>query len=751
MNMTFTSKLLRGRIGLCGLGALLAVVVTADSEAQSADHPPPYDWKSVKVGGGGFAPGIVFSTAERGLAYLRTDMGGAYRWSAGERRWLPLEDWNAVPSFMGVESIAPDPVSADVVYLAAGMSANSPAAIMRSADRGLHWRITPVPFAMGGNEDGRGLGERLAIDPHHRSTLLFGSRHDGLWRSDDAAAHWRKVDRFPQAGLGRLTQPRHTHAGLSFVLFDALHAGRILVGSADPGPAHLFRSDDGGGSWRAVPGGPPHDLLPVKAVIGGDHIATIAYADAIGPNGITRGAVWRYDLQSQHWIDVTPDKRPDAPVGGYMGVAVSARDPRIIAVSTVDRYRPVDTVWRSADGGAHWDELYRRSTRDISASPFLKLDGAEANFGHWIAGLAIDPFDDRHAAYVTGATMYQTTDFAAAGTMQWRPWTEGIEQTAVITAISPTAGPPLVSGFGDIAGFRHDDLAVSPPHVHLDPYLSNTNTLDYAGLAPDVMARSGSTHSRIVSGPTLAWSEDGGSNWHPLVPAVVPPSVPFLGPSPIATGDAPIVVSADGRTFLTGTIMPVFTRDCGRSWQEALGLPLRSRATADKVDPKRFYAIDFAHNRLVRSDDGAAHFHAVAGSGLPVDLSGAYSRSREAQNPMVATPGKAGALWLLVGSSLYRSVDFGDHWAPAEAPLRVAHFGLGKAAAGARWPTLYADGSLGEVQGIWRSLDGGAHWVRINDQHQWGMRLRFVIGDPKRFGRVYVGTDGRGILYADPR
>ena len=81
---------------------------------------------------------------------------------------------------MGIESIAPDPVDSNVVYLAAGMGQWGEAAIWRSADRGASWRITPVPFKMGGNEDGRGLGERLAIDPSRTSTLFFGSRHDGL-------------------------------------------------------------------------------------------------------------------------------------------------------------------------------------------------------------------------------------------------------------------------------------------------------------------------------------------------------------------------------------------------------------------------------------------------------------------------------------------------------------------------------------------------------------------------------------------
>lgn len=55
------------------------------------------------------------------------------------------------------------------------------------------------------------------------------------------------------------------------------------------------------------------------------------------------------------------------------------------------------------------------------------------------------------------------------------------------------------------------------------------------------------------------------------------------------------------------------------------------------------------------------------------------------------------------------------------------------------------------MRGIYGSLDGGARWTRINDTaHQWGLRLRVISGDPRRFGRVYVGTDGRGIMYGDP-
>jgi len=77
-------------------------------------------------------------------------------------------------------------------------------------------------------------------------------------------------------------------------------------------------------------------------------------------------------------------------------------------------------------------------------------------------------------------------------------------------------------------------------------------------------------------------------------------------------------------------------------------------------------------------------------------------------------------------------------------------FGFGKAAPGADYPALYMIGVVDGLRGIFRSNDTGRAWVRINDdQHQWGLLLH-ITGDPKQYGRVYVGTHGRGTLYGDP-
>jgi xyloglucan-specific exo-beta-1,4-glucanase len=724
-------------IGLAALG------LTQGSPAHAAPSAPAYVWRNVKVGGGGFIPGIVFSRAERGLAYARSDMGGAYRWDARAKAWVPLEDGFAEGSWFGVESIAPDPVDPEVVYAAVGVSRHASSAILRSHDRGAHWDVVPVPFRMGGNEDGRGLGERLAIDPNATATLYFGSRFDGLQASRDHGRTWAKVASFPWPGLGVTPPHGPTCAGVSFVLFDPTSSAKgqpsrtIFAGIADRGAPHLVRSDDGGATWRAVPGGPPSDLLPVQAQLDAAGQLFITYSNGIGPNGVTKGAVYRLDTKTGAWADITPDKRPDAPPGGYMGLSLDRQRPGVLVVASVDRFKPGDQIWRSTDGGATWRDLRPLSRRDVSASPFLLWGKREADFGWWMAALAIDPFDPDSLTYATGATVYTTHDLTDADSghaVTWTPWVEGIEQTAVITLDSPPSGPPLLSGFGDIGGFAHDRLDVSPAQMFETPIFNNTNTLDVAGHAP-VVVRSGTPPQ--PGAPTLAVSQDLGRTWRPLT-------------TPAPTGDAAATVSADGKTIAIMTPTPIFSRDLGRTWTPVKDAPENSRLVADREDARRFYALGLGPSAVFASHDGGASFTRLPTRGLP-NLSADRPTNREAPWPLYATPGHAGDLWVTSKAGLFHSTDGGVSFARVEGGVQVWALGFGKPEPGSTYPTLFALGARGSVQAIWRSTDRGRAWLRVNDaDHEYGHRFRSISGDPRVFGRVYVGTDGRGIVYGEP-
>jgi xyloglucan-specific exo-beta-1,4-glucanase len=77
--------------------------------------------------------------------------------------------------------------------------------------------------------------------------------------------------------------------------------------------------------------------------------------------------------------------------------------------------------------------------------------------------------------------------------------------------------------------------------------------------------------------------------------------------------------------------------------------------------------------------------------------------------------------------------------------------GYGKAAPGQTYMALYTVAKIDGVRGVFRSDDVGATWVRINDDdHQYAKINMAITGDPRIYGRVYLGTNGRGTLYADP-
>jgi hypothetical protein len=71
---------------------LIGLLVVSAVEAQV------YNWKPVKIHGGGYVTGILFHPNQPGLMYCRTDVGGSYRWNPANNTWIPLLEFVGYPS-----------------------------------------------------------------------------------------------------------------------------------------------------------------------------------------------------------------------------------------------------------------------------------------------------------------------------------------------------------------------------------------------------------------------------------------------------------------------------------------------------------------------------------------------------------------------------------------------------------------------------------------------------------------------------
>ncbi|MFI8164860.1 cellulose binding domain-containing protein [Streptomyces sp. NPDC085931] len=749
--------------------ALATGLLSGAPSALAADPAPvklaadTYIWKNARIDGGGFVPGIVFNRTEKNLAYARTDIGGAYRWQESSKSWTPLldsvgwDDWGHT----GVVSIATDSVDPDRVYAAVGTYTNDwdpkNGAIMRSANRGATWQKTDLPFKLGGNMPGRGMGERLAVDPHRNSVLYLGAPSGkGLWRSTDSGATWSQVANFPNAG-DYAQDPSDTsgyasdNQGIVWVTFDESTgtAGSatktIYVGVADKDNA-VYRSTDAGATWQRLAGQPTGYLAHKGVLDAKNGHLYLAYSDKGGPYDGGKGQVWRYTTGTGTWTDISPVAEADT-FHGFSGLTVDRQKPGTVMATAYSAWWPDTQIFRSTDSGATWTKAWdytsypnreNRYTMDVSSSPWLTW-GANPQppeqtpkLGWMTEALEIDPFDSNRMMYGTGATIYGTENLGnwdSGGTFTVKPMVRGLEETAVNDLASPPSGAPLLSALGDVGGFRHTDLTKVPPMMFTQPNFTTTTSLDFAESNPDTVVRVGN----LDSGPHIAFSTDNGANW-------------FGGTDPSGvSGGGTVASAADGSRFVWSPdgAGVHHTTGFGTTWRASSGIPAGAIVESDRVDAKTFYG--FKSGKFYISTDGGATFEASPATGLP---SGDSVRFK-------ALPGGKGDVWLAGGAAdgaygLWHSTDGGLSFTKLPGVEQADTVGFGKAAPGASYQTLYTSAKIGGVRGIFRSTDKGASWTRVNDDaHQWGWTGAAITGDPRVYGRVYVSTNGRGVIYGD--
>ncbi|NMB30271.1 MAG: endoglucanase, partial [Clostridiales bacterium] len=178
------------------------------------------------------------------------------------------------------------------------------------------------------------------------------------------------------------------------------------------------------------------------------------------------------------------------------------------------------------------------------------------------------------------------------------------------------------------------------------------------------------------------------------------------------------------------------------------------KVMADRVNPDVFYGFGDDATFFVSRDGGGTFYQKQRPEGFYIGhLCGIDGLNR---SEIRVESGKEGVIWISMNEGGLWRIKY-DKDSDTFLGKRISKDGdkvkcqgMGKNAPNSEFKTLYINGTIDGEYGFWRSFDEGENWQRINDENQMYGSIRSIAGDPRTFGRFYLATGTRGILYGEP-
>ena len=702
-----------------------------DNENNNITQP-----KAVKIGGGGFVTGIVIHPEAKDVMYARTDVGGLYRWDADNRDWHQLLSVESVGQkvSLAVESVAIDPNNTNIVYAATGAFTHTgkgkkiPGNILKSTDKGNTWQVLDLALPVGGNEEWRWTGERLAVDPHDSNVVYFGSRVDGLWRSQDGGNSWSQIDT-DSIPVGKTWGETKGVPGVTFIEFDRSSPGVVYVGVAGEG---VYQTTNGGKSWQSL-GEIAESLIPQQGEVNADGELVVTLFDR--QNKSSNGGIWKFNGST--WEDVTPKTGKN-----YVGLTVNDSNPNTLFAVTYPM-TPKD-IYRSTDGGETWTALNSQS-QGLDWYPSW-------NFYTLSGDLAVNPSNANQVWLTNGFGIWQTEQ-GKANQLTWSAKVEGLEETVPFDAISTPDGANLITAIADFDGFRHTDVTATPTKNHSNGGFSTTTSIAYSAGNPNFLVRVGGNQNNF-SKRQAGFSTDNGVTWQNFESIQT-----GTHPHDLSFGNVAVSATNTDNIIWQGSnwVAPYYTKDRGQTWKKITYFEQQfgggahthlwnSQKTlaADSIAGDTFYLYHHVGGKLVRTQDGGETW-SVANQNSPLPK-GAWTGVS-----VKTLPGVEGEVWAgFEDKGLYRSSNGGETFTQIEGVEYVDGFGFGKSAPNTDNPTLFVSGTIEGSMGVFGSTDLGDSWSQVSNlPNQFLGDVRSVTGDMNTFGRVYLGVESNGFIYGD--
>lgn len=726
---------------LAGALLLVAGVVAAQSV------PPPLlnslSWREVGPYRGGRVDSVDGVVGKPNVAYFGGVGGGLFKTTDAGVTWQPLFQHEPVAS-IGAIGVAPS--NSQIIYVGTGeasirSNATYGNGMYRSDDGGKTWQHI-------GLDDTRHIG-RLLVDPKDSNRVvvaalghIWGSNKErGIFLTTDGGKTWKHtlfVDE--HTGAVDLARDPANPSNLYATTWNAERTPWWQYPPVDGPGSAIYHSADNGETWQKLSvNGLPADMgrlgVAVTDTASGPRLYAIVSAGNSlgGANQAGEGSgVYRSDDVGKSWHLVNADPRLSGR-GWYFGrIYADAKDPDLV-------YIPNTSVYRSRDGGAHFEA--------IKGSPS----------GDDMRALWLDPDDAGHLILVSDQGASISLDDGA----HWSSWFN--QPTAQIYHFSVDNQVPY-----NMYGTQQDSGALMIPSRGLTGIITNHDWKPVGG------GESGYLFPRKDDPSIIYGAGSGGAitsyNTRTNVTTNISPNpISSFGAVPTAsssyypwnTAFAPSPFDAD--TLYMGGQKVMKTTDAGQRWQAISPVLTAKRADANcKGEPTRktaaacgysvIYALAPSHvkdgvlwagtddSRVWLTQDGGAHWDNVTPPGL-----GPWSRV----DTIDADPHDAASAYVAVDRHqiddfkpyIYITHDAGKTWRMAVAGIPDGNYVRVVRADPERKGLLYA----GTEQGIFVSFDDGHAWQSL----QRNLPTTSVRDLRVHDGDLIVGTSGRGFWILD--
>lgn len=537
-----------------------------------------------------------------------------------------------------------------------------------------------------------------------------------------------------------------------------------------------------------------------------NYIVDLGYSCDTGD--VIGGRVVRYSFENGKitgYEDITPAEKKDGYLNyGFGGICSCSLKPGLLACATLCREKEEpECIYVSEDYGDTWRvSLCGLDEGDIyfQTSYMQPKYNGNVSLLHWQSDVKINPFNPNELWFNSGTGVF-TTDALLSEHPKYHDYCDGMEETVHLNVYAPLDGEvKLVDIVGDLGGFAFRELDKPCENSFDDAdgnrYITciNADISDIdSGLA--VITARGNWKGKTKGG--LIRTYDGFKTFERIP---MPFSIGGKIKEQLQKIEKPntnagwVAMSSDGKNIVwsvaDGIELPVdlviSSQDEGKTFSQVKVYDAHNdkvtegflKVFSDRINPNFFYGFG-EKGQLYVSKDGGMSFYRKNPNVITAEQMSQEKISSEgpsAQNldfPQVqfglidtanateirGIAGEEGCFYMALGKDGLWKYHYDSHADVitcirlSAAKDKVFRLGLGLGKKGGRYigepKAIYLCGIIDGEYGFYRTFDEGRTYERINTENQMYGIINSIDADKRKFGRFFLATGSRGVLYGE--